>query len=250
MKRFTKDGRSKREGQELIRAQSHAEEEAPLGLSLEGGLAGPRRYSRRQAIGLLGGSLAGFSLLSLGLEAPAKSTSTDFDLPFKSFDHITLQWVGDTVPFSLRQATTTPTNTFLDGRTQNGTVGLAPNTNPPYTGTRWEIVRRNPGTWPPSWWLKCLGDIPGPQWLDGRTGNGTVGLAPDRSASYTGTRWEITSVVVPHEPTRSYILKCLGDVPGPRMLRGYPFRSANGTVGLVDENSGTYSQWKVTILPQ
>jgi hypothetical protein len=126
------------------------------------------------------------------------------------------------------------------------TVGLAPNTDPPYTGTRWEVVRRNPGTYPPSWWLKCLADIPGPQWLDGRTGNGTVGLAPTRSAPYTGTRWEITRFVFPNEPT-VYSLKCLADVPGPRMLRGYPFRPPNGTVGLVDVG---FSLWKVTILPQ
>lgn len=29
---------------------------------------------------------------------------------------------------------------FLDGRTQFGAVGLAPNTDPPFTGTRWEVV--------------------------------------------------------------------------------------------------------------
>jgi hypothetical protein len=31
-------------------------------------------------------------------------------------------------------------NRFLDGRTQNGSVGLAPNTDPPFTGTHWEVV--------------------------------------------------------------------------------------------------------------
>ena len=30
---------------------------------------------------------------------------------------------------------------FLDGRTQSGEVGLAPNTDPPFTGTHWEISR-------------------------------------------------------------------------------------------------------------
>jgi hypothetical protein len=48
------------------------------------GVAGPfvrrrpswtRRYSRRQAIGLLGGSLAGVGLLSLGLASPAKAAN-------------------------------------------------------------------------------------------------------------------------------------------------------------------------------
>jgi hypothetical protein len=28
---------------------------------------------------------------------------------------------------------------FLDGHTADGTVGLAPNTRPPYTGTRWAV---------------------------------------------------------------------------------------------------------------
>jgi hypothetical protein len=119
MKRFTNAGRNEQVGQELIPAHRNAKEQAPLGLSFERGLtAGPRRYSRRQALGLLGGSLAGVGLLSLGLAAPAGAT-TDFILPFRSGDHITLQWFGDTAPFSLRQATTTPTNTFLDGRLQD-----------------------------------------------------------------------------------------------------------------------------------
>jgi hypothetical protein len=28
---------------------------------------------------------------------------------------------------------------FLDGRTQDGSVGLAPNTDPPFTGTHWSV---------------------------------------------------------------------------------------------------------------
>src|SRR5215217_5271583 len=158
MKRFTNDGRSEREGRELIRAQSHAEEETPLGLSLEGGLAGPRRYSRRQAIGLLGGSLAGVGLLSLGLAAPAESASTDFNLPFKSFDHITLEWVSTLVPFQ-----STPPRYFLDGRTQNGTVGLTPDRSAPFTGTRWGITRWMVPNEPPKFYFTCLGDVPGPR---------------------------------------------------------------------------------------
>jgi carbonic anhydrase len=30
---------------------------------------------------------------------------------------------------------------FLDGRTENGSVGLAPSTDDPFTGTRWEVTR-------------------------------------------------------------------------------------------------------------
>jgi len=74
MQRFTTEGTNEKEGLGRIPAQRSREEEAPLGLSFEGGgLAGARRLSRRQALGLLGGSLAGFSLLSLGLAVPAKA---------------------------------------------------------------------------------------------------------------------------------------------------------------------------------
>ena len=185
MKRFTSEGTNVQEGQELIPAQSNGEE-APLGLSFEG-LAGARRYSRRQAIGLLGGSLAGLSLLSLGLAAPAESA--DFNLPFKSYDHITLEWESTLVPFQSTQP-----NKFLDGRTQNGIVGLAPHTNPPFTGTRWEIAR---------------GEARG-------------------------------------DPPDLIYFKCLGNLPGPRMLTGYPFRGSQGTVGLSENES----LWRVRILPK
>jgi hypothetical protein len=79
MKRFTTEGTNDQEGLGLIPAQRNAEEEeAPLGLSFDGGVAGARTYSRRQAIGLLGGSLVGVSLLSLGLAAPAKAVPPAF----------------------------------------------------------------------------------------------------------------------------------------------------------------------------
>ena len=78
---------------------------------------------------------------------------------------------------------------FLDGRTGNGTVGLAANTDPPFTGTRWLVVGEST---PGQVILKCLGNVDGPRFLDGRTGNGSVGLAPSTDAPFTGTRWEVT----------------------------------------------------------
>jgi hypothetical protein len=251
MKRFTNDGTNGQEGRELIPAQRNAEvEEAPVGLSFEGGEAGARTLSRRQAIGLLGGSLAGASLLSLGLAAPAKAD--DFAVPFADRDHISLQWWSTPVPFSLSATQ----NTFLDGRTANATVGLAPNTNPPFTGTRWEAVKVL-GTWPPQWWFFCRANWPrppgapyyepGPRWLDGRTQNSTVGLAPSRGAPFTGTKWEVHHWVASGSLTNLVFLKCLGDVPGPRWLRGFPSRGADGTVGLDDEN---FSLWRVGKLPK
>ncbi len=187
MKRFTNDRRNDQEGRESIPAQRR-EEEAPLGVSFEGGLtAEPRRYSRRQAIGLLGGSLAGASLASLGLVAPAKSQSYELGIPpFRSYDHIALEWFSTPVPIrSLEDAGTpvpfqsTPQNRFLDGRTHNITVGLAPHTGTPFTGTRWEVHVWGAGPDPNLVHLKCLGHIPGVRWLRGfpfRPPNGTVGL--------------------------------------------------------------------------
>lgn len=85
---------------------------------------------------------------------------------------------------------TTPGAPWLDGRTQNSTVGLAPGTAEPYSGTRWEVVpmdAKNPNIVA----LKCLGKIDGPRYLDGRTGNGSVGLAKTTDPPFTGTRWEV-----------------------------------------------------------
>ena len=82
---------------------------------------------------------------------------------------------------------------WLDGRTADGTVGLAPNTNRPFTGTRWQVLRvsyNNPNIVA----LKCLGDIEGPRWLDGRTADGTVGVAPTIEPPFTGTKWEVIPI--------------------------------------------------------
>ncbi len=58
MKRFTTEGTNEQKGRELIPALRSRE---------------ARTLSRRQALGLLGGSLAGVILLSTGLAAPAKA---------------------------------------------------------------------------------------------------------------------------------------------------------------------------------
>ena len=186
MKRFTTEGTNDQEGLGLIPAQRSGEEVPPLGLSFEGGVAGARTYSRRQAIGLLGSSLAGVSLLSLGLATPAKATVAGID----HNDIITLKCLGDK-----------PGPRYLDGRTQNGTVGLAPNMNPPYSGTKWRVEYLNPSADPNLEYyndilLHCEGKEPGPRWLDGRTQDGTIGLAPESNTykGYTGTRWAIDVV--------------------------------------------------------
>ncbi len=77
---------------------------------------------------------------------------------------------------------------WLDGRTADGSVGLAPNARPPFTGTHWTLIQLDPAN-PDIVGFKCLGNLPGPRWLDGRTGNGSVGLAPSTDPPFTGTRW-------------------------------------------------------------
>jgi hypothetical protein len=238
MKRFTSEDRNAQEGRELIPAQSNAEEEAPQGLSFEGGLAGARTLSRRQALGLLGGSLAGFSLLSLGLVGPAKARLEGID----HLDIITLKCLGDK-----------PGPRYLDGRTQDGTVGLAPHTNPPYTGTKWRVEYLSPWAGPDAPYynqitLRCEGTGPGhnARFLDGRTQDATVGLAPGAYKPFTGTRWELEWV---QEVSRGYYsLYCKGTGPGDaRYLDG---RTQDGTVGLApttnDPFTGTH--WWIDVV--
>ena len=109
---------------------------------------------------------------------------------------------------------------WLDGRTGNGTVGLAPRRDGGFTGTRWQFFEVDSGIYA----LKCLGNVNGSRWLDGRTGNSTVGLAPRTDKQFSGTRWQIFEI-----SSGILAFKCLGDVEGSRWLDG---RTGNGTVGL------------------
>ncbi|GEM_PF-1088128 len=123
---------------------------------------------------------------------------------------------------------------WLDGRTHDGTVGLAPSIVGGYTGTRWEINEIEPGVYT----IYSLGHIEGPRWLDGRTHEGTVGLAPTTTGGYTGTRWKITEI----EPN-VYTIYCLGHIEGPRWLDG---RTHDGSAGLAPTTTGGYTgtRWR------
>ncbi|MEH2402308.1 hypothetical protein [Nostoc sp.] len=88
--------------------------------------------------------------------------------------------------YIIRSQGTTPGPNYLDGRTGNGTVGLAPNFRGVFTGARWQIV--NKGSY---YTIRSCGTIPGADYLDGRTGNGTVGLAPTFTGGFTGAKWSI-----------------------------------------------------------
>jgi hypothetical protein len=178
---------------------------------------------------LLGGSLAGASLLSLGLAVPAKAA-----LPFGHGDKITLECL------------TGPANVhfFLDGRTAEGNVGLAPNTGGVFTGTRWEVIFvTSPSN--DEIHLRCLGTTPGNRWLDGRTADGGVGLAPTTGGVFTGTRWEVTFTTAPSND--EIHLRCLGTTPGNRWLVG---RTGDRTVGLAPQPGSQDTKWRVSILNQ
>ena len=124
---------------------------------------------------------------------------------------------------------------WLDGRTADAGVGLAPGTYLPYTGTRWQVADAGGGAVA----LRCLGDIEGPRWLNGHTADGTVGLAPYLDPRYTGARWQVADAgggVV--------ALRCLGNIEGPRWLNGH---TANGTVGLAPNLDLPYTgaRWQI-----
>ena len=134
-----------------------------------------------------------------------------------------------------------PDHVCLDGRTQDGSVGLAPSTNPNiYSGTYWEMINLEDGNIA----LKCLGTIENPDhvYLDGRTQDGSVGLAPSTDPiKYSGTYWEVINL-----EDGNIALKCLGTIENPDhvYLDG---RTQDGSVGLApnadpEPYSGTH--WK------
>ena len=127
-----------------------------------------------------------------------------------------------------------PGPTFLDGRTGDGSVGLAPETQDQFTGTRWRVLDDGAGNLA----LRCLGDADGVRMLDGRTGDGTVGLAPAIDGIFTGAHWQLIPL-----DSDTFALKCLGVIDGPRMLDG---RTGDGTVGLAPATDGhfTGTHWR------
>jgi outer membrane protein assembly factor BamB len=86
--------------------------------------------------------------------------------------------------------------------------------------------------------LETLDNMVGPRWLDGRTHDATVGLAPAYGAPFTGTLWEL----IEHDD-RSFELRSLGLVEGPRILG---VRAADGTVELVTAGTDTpFNRWRI-----
>lgn len=83
---------------------------------------------------------------------------------------------------------------FLDGNTIICRVGLAPNVQPPFTGTAWRVADLpDLGTHVT---LQCQGTGGGPcagGFLDGHTAvnDGSVGLANSTAQPFSGTHWEL-----------------------------------------------------------
>ncbi|MEH1871858.1 hypothetical protein [Nostoc sp.] len=135
--------------------------------------------------------------------------------------------------YTIQSLGTIPGANYLDGRTANGTVGLAPGFAGGFTGARWSIVSR--GSY---YTIRSCGTIPGADYLDGRTANGTVGLAPTYTGGFTGARWSIFS------RGTYYTIQSLGTIPGANYLDG---RTGNGTVGLAPTYTGgfTGARWSI-----
>src|SRR5262249_33988591 len=132
---------------------------------------------------------------------------------------------------------------FLDGRTANATVGLAPKLSKQFSGTKWRVVNAGADE---RISLHCLGTANGNRWLDGRTGDGSVGLAPNRDKPFTGVVWEV--VRLDKQDPNIVALKCMGAVDGPRWLDG---RTGNGTVGLAKSTDPPFTgtRWEVHAYP-
>lgn len=142
---------------------------------------------------------------------------------------------------SLKCLGSIPGPRFLDGRTGNGTVGLAPQLFGPFTGTKWKVFAGGGEIE-----LQCQGDVDGPRFLDGRTADGSVGLAPTANRPFTGTHWRVHQI--DNNNPNIVALECLGNIPGPRWLDG---RTQNGSVGLAPSTDPPFSgtRWEAAFYP-
>jgi hypothetical protein len=139
------------------------------------------------------------------------------------------------ISLSLRCLAPDAHSNFLDGRTADGSVGLAPATDGPFTGSHWEAVDDGPNRVI----LRCLAPDAHPNFLDGRTANGSVGLAPSTGGVFTGTHWEVVD-----DGRNQVILRCLAPDAHPNFLDG---RTADGSVGLAPATDGVFTgtHWEV-----
>lgn len=131
---------------------------------------------------------------------------------------------------------------FLDGRTHDGTVGLAPDVTRNFSGTKWKVYGAGKGAIA----LQCLGALDGPRWLDGNTAIGSANLVWHTKKPYTGTRWRV--VRADNKNPNIVFLQCLGHLDGPRWLDG---RTQDGSVGLASKTEPPFTgtKWEITRYP-
>jgi hypothetical protein len=155
-------------------------------------------------------------------------------LPFAPGDHVTMRCLGNIG---------NPNHVFLNGRTQDGVVDLAPSTDQPFTGTLWEAVSLADG-----FGFRCLGSFKNPDhvWLDGRTLDGSVGLAPSTDGIFTGTHWEVSQV-----SDGSCVFNCLGAIKNPNFLF-LDGRTVPGSVGLAPNTNAPFTgaHWLPVVVPR
>lgn len=86
---------------------------------------------------------------------------------------------------------------FLNGVTAEARVDLAPSPGGEFSGTNWEAAPV-PDAPTSTYRFRCLGTIEGPRWLDGRTGEATVGLVDNIELS--GTQWQVEPASTEPDP--------------------------------------------------
>ncbi len=126
---------------------------------------------------------------------------------------------------------------WLDGRTKDGTVGLARNTDTHFTGIKWKVHVISNGVVA----LENQGNIDGSRWLNGVTQPiGTVNLALKTGDSNKSTEWKI-HIIGDEVITLENQVK----IDGPRWLNGITY--SGGTVNLVDNTEGgnTGTKWRI-----
>jgi hypothetical protein len=91
--------------------------------------------------------------------------------------------------------------------------------------------------------LRCLGNVNGPRYLDGRTADGTVGLVAKLVKPFSGTKWRLVNA-----GNGTVAFQCRGDVEGRRWLDG---RTADGTVGLAPNTGAPFTgtRWQIIDVP-
>lgn len=164
---------------------------------------------------------------AIGVLSPARRASAVEAGPFIDNQMVALECLGD-VHTQFK---------FLDGRTGDGSVALAPRTDGVFTGTKWlGSVRAGRFVL-----LECQGTVQGPRLLDGHTADNSVHLAPSAAGPFSGTLWEIVN---PNNDTCN--LRCLGNGDPNLFLDGV---TQNGTVKLSNSTAPPFTGTRWRVIP-